>query len=143
LPRRYYVSFIDDKTRYGHAYFLHKKSGTFDAYKQFEAHLHTQYSSPIKTLCSDRGGEYFDKEFVWHLKSPRTKQKMAVHDTQSENGVAERFNHVILERVRAMLHASGLPHFLWAEAARHAVWLQNRMTTQALDNMTPWEAITG
>jgi hypothetical protein len=48
---------------------------------------------------------------------------MAVHDTQSENGVAERFNRVILERVRAMLHASGLPHFLWAEAARHAVWL--------------------
>jgi hypothetical protein len=51
--RRYYVSFIDDKTRYSHAYFLHKKSGTFNIYKQFEAHLRTQYSSPIKTLHSD------------------------------------------------------------------------------------------
>jgi hypothetical protein len=87
--RRYYVSFINDKTRYGHAYFFHEKSGTFNAYKQFEAHLHTQYTSPIKTLHSDREGEYFDKEFVWHLKSAVTKQKMAVYDTQSENGVAE------------------------------------------------------
>jgi hypothetical protein len=68
---------------------------------------------------------------------------MAIHDTQSKNGVAEHFNCVILEQVCAMLHSSGLPHFLWAEAARHAVWLRNCMTTQALDNMTPWEAITG
>jgi hypothetical protein len=58
------------------------------------------------------------------------------------DGVAEHFNHVILERVRAMLHASGLPRFLWAEAARHAVWLRNCMTTRALNDMTPWEAIT-
>jgi hypothetical protein len=117
-------------------------SGTFDTYKQFEAHLCTQYSSPIKTLHSDQGGEYFDRDFVWHLKSADTKQKMAVHDTQSVNGVAERFNCVILERVRVMLHASGLPRFIWAEAARHAVWLRNCTTTRALDNMTPWEAIT-
>jgi hypothetical protein len=34
---------------------------------------------------------------MWHLKSAGTKQKMAFYDTQSENGVAERFNHVILE----------------------------------------------
>ena len=42
-----------------------------------------------------------------------------------------------------MLHASGQPKFLWGEAAQHAVWLKNHMSTKALDGMTPFEALTG
>jgi hypothetical protein len=42
-----------------------------------------------------------------------------------------------------MLHASGLPRTLWGEAARHAVWIINRTTTKALDDMMPFEAATG
>jgi hypothetical protein len=45
--------------------------------------------------------------------------------------------------MRALLHASGLPKNMWAEAARHAVWLLNRMTTKAVDGMTPYEAAFG
>ena len=41
-----------------------------------------------------------------------------------------------------MLHASGLPCHLWAEAARHAVWLQNQALTCAIEGMTPFKALT-
>ena len=41
------------------------------------------------------------------------------------------------------MHASGLPKFLWAEAARHVVWLLNRTTTKAVEGMTPYEAAFG
>ena len=52
-------------------------------------------------------------------------------DTPEHNGVAERLNHTLLERVRAMLHGSGLPKFLWGEAVKHAVYLKNRASTKA------------
>ncbi len=66
-----------------------------------------------------------------------------MHDTPQHNGVAERYNRTVIEKVRAMLHSSGLPRFLWAEAVRHAVWVLNRTSTKALDGKTPYEAVTG
>jgi Reverse transcriptase (RNA-dependent DNA polymerase)/gag-polypeptide of LTR copia-type/Integrase core domain/GAG-pre-integrase domain/Zinc knuckle len=141
--RRYYVTFTDDKTRMTYLHLLKRKSDTLAAYKDFEAECLTQHKARIKVLHSDRGGEYMGKEFVLHLKKNGTKQKLTIHDTPQHNGVAERLNRTILEKVRAMLHASGQPKFLWGEAARHAVWLKNRTSTKALDGMTPFEALTG
>lgn len=102
-----------------------------------------QYDACIKILHSDRGGEYLGKEFILHLKSADTKQKLTVHDTPQHNGVAERLNWTLLEKVHAMLHDSGLPHFLWGEAVHHAMWLKNRTPTKALDGAMPLEAATG
>lgn len=45
--------------------------------------------------------------------------------------------------MRALLYASGLPKYLWTEAARHAVWLLNRTTTKAVDGKTPFKAAFG
>ncbi|KAF9262075.1 hypothetical protein L218DRAFT_815757, partial [Marasmius fiardii PR-910] len=42
-----------------------------------------------------------------------------------------------------MLHSSGLPQNLWAEAAHHAVWVLNRTVTKAVDGMMPYEAMMG
>ncbi|KDQ59220.1 hypothetical protein JAAARDRAFT_88003, partial [Jaapia argillacea MUCL 33604] len=42
-----------------------------------------------------------------------------------------------------MLHASGLPNYLWGEAVMHAVWLKNRMATKALKGKTPFEEVFG
>jgi IS30 family transposase len=141
--RKYYVSFTDDKTRLTYLYLLKNKSDTFMAYKEFEAMCNTQHNSTVKALHSDRGGEYTGKEFVMYLKSKGMRQKLTVHDTPQQNGVAEHLNCTILEKVRAMLHSSGQPKFLWGEAARHAVWLKNRTPTKALNGTTPYEAAYG
>ena len=45
--------------------------------------------------------------------------------------------------MRAILHASGLPKFLWGEAVRHVVWLKNRTLTAAVAAKTPIEVVTG
>lgn len=49
----------------------------------------------------------------------------------------------IVEHVHALLHASGLPKNLWAEAACHVVQLLNRTMTRAVEGMTPYEADFG
>ena len=65
------------------------------------------------------------------------------HDTPAHNGVVERRNRSLLELCRAMLHDSGLPQFLWAEAVRHATWILNRTPTRSLGGISPLEALTG
>ncbi len=142
--KKYYISFVDDNTRWTYLHFLGAKSDAFGAYKIQEAEIETQHGVKIKILHSDRGGEYLSDAFTQHLKKRGTKQKLTVHDTPQHNGLAECRNRTILERVRAVLHASGLPRFLWAEAARHIVWLMNRTGTKALNgNITPFEALYG
>jgi hypothetical protein len=81
------------------------------------------------------------EEFTAHLEKRGTIRKLTVHDTPEHNGIAERLNGVLLERVRAMMHGSGMPNFLWSEAVRHAVWLKNRTSTKVLGGMTPHEAL--
>jgi hypothetical protein len=140
---RYYISFINDKMRLTYLHLLRQKSEAFTAYKSFESWCNTQHNAHVRILHSDRGGEYLGKEFVMHLKAAGTEQKLTVHDTSQHNGIAEHLNRTLLEKVRAMLHKSGMPHALWGEAVRHAVWLKNRTPTKALDGGMPLEAATG
>jgi hypothetical protein len=55
--------------------------------------------------------------------------------------VAESLNRRLLERVRTLLHHSGLPKTLWGEAFHHAIWLKNRTSTRALGVITPYEQL--
>ena len=47
----------------------------------------------------------------------------------SQNGVAERFNRMLLELAHAMLFEKNLPIFLWDEAVAHAAYLHNQAPT--------------
>lgn len=123
--RKYFVTLTNDATRHTHAYLMVKKSETFAKYKEYEAWAKTHHNAVIKLFHSDCGGESLSAAFISHLKRAGTLQILTIHDTPEQNGTAERLNGILLEKVRAMLHASGLPKFLWGEAIRHAVWLKN------------------
>jgi transposase InsO family protein len=138
--REYYTTFTDGKSRYSGLNLLRAKYENFKAYKDYEARLWTQKKVHIKKLFSDRGGEYLSKEFSDHLAQAGTVRNLTVHDMPEHNGIAERLNRTLLEKVRAILHASQLPKFLWGEAVKHAVYLKNRTSTKALDGKTPYEA---
>ena len=138
---RYYASFTDDYTRYTQLYLQKTKSDTFDSYQAYEAWLSTQFDTKIKRLRSDRGGEYMSNEFTKYLKSKGTERRVTVHDTPEHNGVAERLNRTLVERVRAIMHASGLPKSLWGEAVMHATWVKNRTSTRRLGKKTPYEML--
>lgn len=141
--KSYYCSFTDDHTRYTSLYLQSAKSDTFGSYTTYEAWLKTQHGANIKRLRSDRGGEYLSDEFSQHLRAKGTERKLTTHDTPQHNGVAERLNRTLIERVRAVLHASGLPKFLWGEAIMHAVYVKNRTATRTLDGKTPYEMLYG
>ena len=79
----YFVTFIDDYSRYGYVCLMHKKSETFGKFKEFMVEDKRRLGKLLKTLRSDRGGEYLDTEFKDHLlehgilsklTAPRTPQ---------------------------------------------------------------------
>ena len=56
--QRYFLIFIDDFSRMTWVYFLKEKSEAFTTFKKFKALVEKQKSFSIKTIHSDRGGEY-------------------------------------------------------------------------------------
>ena len=97
----------------------------------------------IKTLFTDRGGEYTSKESEEYLAKKGTKHKLTMHDTPEQNGVAERLNRTLVEKSRAMLIESNLPKSLWGYAILHANYIKNRTHTCSLPDKTPYEMVHG
>jgi len=50
---KYFVTFIDDYSRFTWIYFLYSKDEVFSVFKIFHAHIQTQFSAQIKILRSD------------------------------------------------------------------------------------------
>jgi transposase InsO family protein len=60
---RYFITLIDDPSRFCYVYFLKTKDGPLDYFKIYKAGVENQLERKIKCLRSDRGGEYFPKVF--------------------------------------------------------------------------------
>ena len=80
-----------------------------------------------------RGGTTAEAAFNHHLAVVGTAHKMTPHDMPQLSGVAEHLNHVLLKRICALAHQTGLPKLLWGEVLRHATYLKNRTATRPLD----------
>ncbi|GJV68445.1 putative reverse transcriptase domain-containing protein [Tanacetum coccineum] len=59
--------------------------------------------------------------------------------TPQQNGLAERMNMTLLNKVRCLLIQSGLPDSFWAEATVTAAYLINRSPSTALEKKTPMD----
>ena len=65
---RYFVTFIDDYSRFTWVYFLHSKANVFSIFQTFVALVETQFSTKIKILRSDSKGEYMSRDFQSFLQ---------------------------------------------------------------------------
>ena len=57
--QQYFITFIDDYSRYGYLYLIHEKCQSLDVFKNFKAEVENQLSKKIKVVRSDHGGEYW------------------------------------------------------------------------------------
>ena len=140
---RYFVTFIDDKSRFTAVYFMKTKDQVLEKFKEYEAMVTNMTEKKIKILRSDNGGEYTSKEFSNYLKEKGIQQQLSVPRTPQQNGVAERMNRTIQETARSMMHNAGQDKKFWAEAVCTAVMIRNRSPTVSVDNMTPYECFYG
>ena len=139
----YFLTFIDDKTRYTWVYILKSKDQVFEKFREWKSLAEMSTGKKVKALRDDNGGEYTSTEFEKYLKQEGIRHELTVPKNPEQNGVAERMNRTIVETARCMLADAKLPRKFWAEAVSTAVFLRNRSPTTAVKGMTPFESLTG
>ena len=100
--------------------FLKKKSEVFEQFCRFKAHVEKQSGNYIKVLRTDKGGEYISKYFLRFCRENGIHKQFTTRYTPHQNGVAERKNRTIMDRVRSMLKEKHFPNEYWAEAVNCA-----------------------
>lgn len=140
---RYFVTFIDDKTRYCEIAFMKNKSEVFEKFVQYKTRVEKQTGSKIKVVRSDNGREYLSNQFTQFLKHEGIVHQLSAEYTPQQNGVAERFNRTIVEMARCMMIQSKLSAMFWAEAVNTACYIRNRCPTRALQGGIPYAVWSG
>ena len=139
----YFLSFIDDKTRYVWVYFFKSKNQVFEKFLDWKAMVERSTGRKLKAIRTDNGGEFTSKELETHLMAEGVCHELTVPKKTEQNGVAERMNRTLVETYRSILVNANLPHKFWAEELSTATYLRNRSPTTAVCGMTPHEALTG
>jgi hypothetical protein len=111
--KRYFMTLIDDATRFCYVYLLRTKDDALDYFKIYKAEVENQLERKIKRLRSDHGGEYFPKYFDELCEEHGIiHERMPPYSPQS-NGVAERNNRTLSDLVNSMLDTAGLSKAWW------------------------------
>ncbi|GJY21128.1 retrotransposon protein, putative, ty1-copia subclass [Tanacetum coccineum] len=134
----YFVTFTDDFSRYGYVYLLKHKHEVFETFKVFQKEVENQLGKTIKSLRSDRGGEYMSQEFLDHLKEHGIIAHRTPPYTPQNNGVSERRNRTLLDMVRSMMSQTTLPKSFWDYALETAARILNMVPSKKVDK-TPYE----
>ena len=127
---RYFITFIDDYSRYTYVYLLKHKDEAFAVFKNYKAKVENQLGKKIKIVRSDRGGEYFPHEFNKFCEEHDIIHQCSTPRTPEQNGLAERKNRTYLEMVNALLLHAKLPFNLWGEALLSTCHIVNRIPTK-------------
>ena len=149
--QKYFITFIDDCSRYMYLYMLHNKNEALDAFKVFKAEVEKQTSKPIKIVRTDRGGVYYGRytkdgqvlgPFTKFLQKNEIVAQYTMLGFLDQNGVAKRRNRTLMDMVCSMLSSSKLPRSLWTKALKIVVYILNRVPTKAVTK-TPFELFKG
>ena len=136
--KRYFITFINDCTRFCYVYLLKSKDEALHYFKIYKAEVENQLEKNIKPLRTDRGGEYFSNDiFEFCAEHGIIYERTSPYSPQS-NGIAERKNRTLTELVNAMLETTGLSKEWWGEAILTTCHVLNRVPTKNKE-ITPFE----
>lgn len=135
----YFMTFIDEYSRYCVVKFLKHKNEALDAFKEIKTLWENQKSVKIKVFMSDNGGEFINAEFEKFLKINGIKRNVTAPYCPEQSGIAERKNQTLISSSRCLLAQAKLNLNMWAEAVNCANYVRNRCPTEPLNGKTPYE----
>ena len=120
--QQYFITLIDDFSRYGYLYLIHEKSQSLEVFKSFKVKVENQLNKMIKNVRFDRGGEYYGKyegsseqrlgPFAKFLEECGIAPQYIMLGSPSMNSVVKRRNITLEDMVRSMTSHSNLPKSL-------------------------------
>ncbi|KAI5343744.1 hypothetical protein L3X38_011620 [Prunus dulcis] len=103
--------------------------------------VENRFSSSIKQLQINGGGEFTSKLFLTFLRDHGISHQISSPYTPQQNGVVEMKHQHIVAMGLCLLAQSRLPHNFWVEAFSTAVFLINRLPTPQLGHLSPYEKL--
>ncbi|CAI7775241.1 unnamed protein product [Closterium sp. NIES-54] len=106
----YFLTIVDVYTRMTWVYVLAKKSDVAETLKtDWFPMVERQQDRLVKSIRTDRGGEFLSKEFGLWLKKNGIRHSLTMPYSRAMNGISERANRTITEAARGLLNEAGLP----------------------------------
>ena len=139
----YWVTFIDDHSRFPAVYFIRAKSDVFAAFKRYKAWAENMTGRRIRVLRDDKGGEYISADLDRFLRDAGIAREHSIRDTPQQLGVAERMNRTLDEGITTLLSQSGLSRAWWEEAAQHFLYGRIRIPSSAIAPNTSHDLFYG
>ena len=134
---------IDVGTRLSFVNLLKSKGDALPVSKAAIAALEVESDTNLKSLRTDGGGEYVSAAWKQYAQVKGFTHELTAPYSPQSNGMAERLNRTLLEKMRCLLIWSELPKPYWDVALLHSNWLRNRTPTSALKGGIPLEAWIG
>ena len=138
---RYFVTFIDEKSKYTWITLLPSKDRVFDAFKNFEAYISNHFNCKLKVLRTDNGGEYMSKTFQEHLTKHSILHQTSCSYNPQQNGIAERKNRHLMEVTWSIMFHMSVPKRFWGDAVMTACYLINKTPTRVLKDVSPYKVL--
>jgi histone deacetylase 1/2 len=138
---KFYVSFIDDFSKFTWIYCLKHRSDVERVFLQFQAHVERMFNCKIIRMQTDWGGEY-EKLHSFFQKIGISYTVSCPHAHQ-QNGSAERKHHHLVEVGLTLLAQASMPLRFWDVAFQTTCFLINRLPSKVIQFSTPLEKLFG
>ena len=103
---------------------LKSKDQVLSVFKEFQARAERESAQKLKVVQTDNNGEYRG-QFEEYYKAQSIQIEYTIPKSPELNGLAERMDQTIMERVRSMLSRAKLMKSYWAEAMCTIVYMIN------------------
>jgi hypothetical protein len=140
---RYFMLTVDDFSHWMWVFVIKLKDQALAAFEKFKPLAENTVGRTIKTLRTDRGGEFLSGKFARVCDAASIERHLTAPYSPQQNDVVEHRNRTVMAMARSLLKGMSVPGRMWGEAVRHAIFLLNWLPTKAMGNRTPFEAWTG
>lgn len=101
-------------------------------FKLYRNEVEKQTGKSIKTLRSDRGGEYLSGEFLIYLEENGILSQWTPPGIPQYNSVSERRNRTLLDMVQSMMGFASLPIIFWGYALESTSYILNKVLSKSM-----------
>lgn len=124
-------------------YFLKQKYEFFTKFKLWKAKVKNQTSRKIKYLRLNNSTKYNYSNFKKFYEEHNIQRYFSIRKTPQQNGMIQRMNRSLNERVRCLLQNDGLLKGLWAEAVNMTCYFINMLPHALFEDKAVKEVWTG
>jgi hypothetical protein len=125
---KYFVTFVDAASKHLFIELLPDKTAesVSKAFKRVHNFLKNTFSNPVKRLHTDNNGEYDNDLMKEYFAEDGIELTSAALYNPRINGVAERANRMVMNKVRSILLRSNLRFDNWPDTVRQVTYLHIR-----------------